>query len=111
VSDAEKASLMRRCALYLGPSRFEGFGVAMAEALASAAPLVTSPVGEVPEMAGDAAVYVDGTSPTEIAHAASELLGDPERASALGRAGRERITARFTTAQHRQRWEAVLASL
>jgi glycosyltransferase involved in cell wall biosynthesis len=111
VSDAEKASLMRRCALYLGPSRFEGFGVAIAEALASGAPLVTSAVGEVPEVAGDAAVFVDGTSPADIARGACAVLDNPALAAALGRAGRERISSRFTTAHHRERWEAVLSTI
>jgi glycosyltransferase involved in cell wall biosynthesis len=111
VSDEQKADLMRRCSVYLGPSRFEGFGVALAEALASGAPLVTSPVGEVPEVAGDAALYVDGNSPSAIARAACTLLEDRELAAALGRAGSARVRARFTIPQHRERWRRILAAL
>jgi glycosyltransferase involved in cell wall biosynthesis len=111
LSDGEKASLMRRCVLYLQPSRYEGFGVALAEAMASGAPVVTSAVGEVPEVAGDAAVYVDGTSPDDIARGVCSLLGNLPLAAALGRAGRDRVYERFRKPLHRERWATLLNSL
>lgn len=43
---------MQRCAVYFQPTRVEGFGLAIAEGMACGAPVITSPVGSVPEVVG-----------------------------------------------------------
>ncbi len=95
VSAEEKIRLMQRCRVFLQPSRFEGFGLSILEAMACGAPVVTSSAGAVPEVVGDCAQLVDGNSPEDIATGVARLLGDPQERSRLGRAGRERAVRLF----------------
>ncbi|MEI6813818.1 MAG: glycosyltransferase family 4 protein [bacterium] len=96
VSREEKVALMQRCAVYLQPTRVEGFGLAIAEAMACGAPVVSSPVGTVPEVVGDAALLVDGASPEAIATGLTSLLDDEPGRLALGKRAHERVAAMFT---------------
>lgn len=111
VSLTEKIELMRRCAVYLQPTLFEGFGLATAEAMACGAPIITSPVGAVPEVAGDAAIMVDGQNPRAIADATIRLLDDPVYANQLGRSARARIVETFTHERRRTELAAVIAKV
>lgn len=108
VSETEKIRLMQTCAVYLQPTRYEGFGVAIAEAMSCGAPIVTSePVRDV---AGPWAEYVT-TEPLSIAEGIATLLADPCTARLRGQAGRDRIRTRFSAEQHRERWGAALERL
>lgn len=101
VSEAEKVRLMQSCRLYLQPSRYEGFGLAIAEAMATGAPVVTSAVGAVPEVVGDCGIYVDGSNPAAIADGALRLLLDPEQRAVLSARGAERIHRNFSLKRRR----------
>jgi glycosyltransferase involved in cell wall biosynthesis len=82
---------MTRAAIVVVPSRWnEPFGLAALEAIACGAPLIVSPRGGLPEVAGDAAVYTNPDDPVEIAAAIVALAADPERRAALSMAGRQR---------------------
>lgn len=82
-------------ALYSGavalvfPSLFEGFGLPILEAFACGCPVITSNVSSMPEVAGDAALLVDPTSPEEIVQAMERVLDRKER-ERLVRAGKAR---------------------
>jgi glycosyltransferase involved in cell wall biosynthesis len=67
---------MRECTVYLQPTRYEGFGLAILEAMSCGAPVVTSARGAVPEVVGDTAILVDGTSPMAIADGVLQYLGN-----------------------------------
>lgn len=95
ITQQQKIEFMRRCKIYLQPSHYEGFGLAILEAMSCGAPIVTSPVGAVPEVVGDAARLVDGASPEDIAAGVKDLLDDSRLAAALGYQARERATALF----------------
>ena len=83
-------------ALYAGaacfayPSLYEGFGLPVLEAMTAGAPVVTSTVSSLPEVAGDAALLADPRDVRSIRDALAAVLGDPDRAQALRTAGRER---------------------
>lgn len=111
IDHATKLALMQQCAVYLQPTRYEGFGVAIAEALSCAAPVVTSAVGQVPTVVGDTAVYVDGTNVEQIAAATIRLLTDRGAAEQRGKAGRARIEREFSLPVHRRRWEGLINGL
>lgn len=85
---------MGRAAIVLMPSRWaEPFGLTALEALAMGAALVCSRRGGLPEVAGDAAVYIDPDDPEGIARVLLALARDPARRAALASAGRARAAA------------------
>ena len=59
VEHEELAALYRGAACLVFPSRYEGFGLPVLEAMASGTPVVAAAAGAVPEVAGDAAVLVE----------------------------------------------------
>lgn len=75
-------------------SAYEGFGLPVLEAMASGAPVITSTGGALPEVAGDAAIFVEPT-PESIAEAALRLTGDSADRRMLVDTGRRRA-AEFT---------------
>lgn len=82
---------MGRAAIVAVPSRWdEAFGLTALEAMAAGAALVCSPQGGLPEVAGDAALYVDPARPGALAAALLTLAGDDARRAAMAGAGRLR---------------------
>jgi glycosyltransferase involved in cell wall biosynthesis len=67
VEQAELAELYRGAAALVLPSRFEGFGIPVLEAMACGAPVVTSRGTAMEEVADGAAVLVDSSDPAELA--------------------------------------------
>ena len=63
VSDAELARLYRGAAVVAYPSRFEGFGIPIVEAMASAVPVVASTHPSLDEASGDVALRADPDDP------------------------------------------------
>lgn len=55
------------------PSRYEGFGLPVAEAMACGCPVITTRLSSLPEVGGTAAYYVDPDSPVEILAALQEV--------------------------------------
>ncbi len=88
---AEVLAALSRAAIAVVPSRWEEpFGLAALEAMACGAPLVCSARGGLPEVAGDAALYIDPEDPAGFAEALVALANDPPRRLALAEAGRAR---------------------
>jgi glycosyltransferase involved in cell wall biosynthesis len=93
VSDDELTALYQACTVFCYPSLYEGFGLPLLEAMASGAACVTSSVSSLPEVGGDAVVYVDPTSVDEIRGAIQRLFdSEPERA-ALGERAKRRAAS------------------
>jgi glycosyltransferase involved in cell wall biosynthesis len=111
VSAEEKIRLMRRCAVYLQPSRLEGFGVAILEALSCGAPVVTRAAGAVGEVVGDAAQLVRGDSPDDVARAVLQVLDDDRRRADLRRRGRARALSTYAHARRRDAIASLIAEL
>lgn len=87
---AEVMAAMARAAIVAVPSRWaEPFGLAALEALASGAALICTRRGALPEVAGEAALYIEPDHPAGLAAAIVELATDPIRRAALARAGLE----------------------
>jgi len=109
VSDSALAGLYRMCSAFVYPSLAEGFGLPVLEAMACGAPVITSNVSSLVEVAGDAALLVDPRSVGEIAGAMGRVLEDPGLADELRDRGRQQAlrfswanTARMTVEAYRR---------
>jgi glycosyltransferase involved in cell wall biosynthesis len=102
ISRSRKIELMRRCRVYLQPSRYEGFGMAILEAMSCGAAVVSSAVGAVPEVVGDAGLFVDGGSPEAIAEAVNRFLEDKDFRREAGQLGRSRAETLFPLERRRR---------
>lgn len=89
----DRADLRRlySCAdLFVFPSRYEGFGMPVLEAMACGAPTITSSTSSLPEVAGDAALLVDPDDVEALGRAMVTLLSDLDLRQTLRRRGFER---------------------
>jgi glycosyltransferase involved in cell wall biosynthesis len=91
VDDAELPALYRGAEVFVYPSRFEGFGMPVIEAMACGVPCVVSSHPSLDEACGDAAVRADPESPEEFAEGIRRALADREQLVALGRAHAQRF--------------------
>lgn len=84
----------------------EGLGIVYLEASATGVPVVAGRSGGAPETVRDGRTgyVVDGTSVTAVATAVSGILADPDRAAAMGAAGREWVSTDW-------RWDVLGARL
>ncbi|MBD9634213.1 glycosyltransferase family 4 protein [Pseudomonas sp. PDM19] len=76
-SDTALAQLLAGAKALLFPSLYEGFGLPVLEAMASGVPVLLTRTSSLPEVAGDAGLYVDADDPRELCCAIQELLDDP----------------------------------
>ena len=72
-------------------SQYEGFGLAVLEALGSGAPVVAANRSSYPEVIGDSGILVDPTNIREITGVILNLLDNEELKKELSRKGRERV--------------------
>jgi glycosyltransferase involved in cell wall biosynthesis len=86
-------------ACFVLPSRREGFGLPLLEAMSRGVPVACAEASALPEVAGDAALYFDPDRADEVANAVARLVHDPALAEQLRAAGLRRA-ATFT-------WERV----
>jgi glycosyltransferase involved in cell wall biosynthesis len=75
--DDELARLLREARIFIFPSLYEGFGLPVLEAMSLGTPVVISDRASLPEVAGDAGVYVDPLSVGAIAEALERILTQP----------------------------------
>lgn len=101
VSDEERLELLAGATIMLMPSRFEGFGLVAAEAMAAGVPLVASDAGSLPEVVAPPAggMTVPAGDAKALAAAAVALLDDAGRRAELSRSARA-AAGRYT-------WESV----
>lgn len=90
VDEATRSSLLYGAAVVAYPSLYEGFGFVPLEAMLAGAPVVTTRVASIPEVAGDAALYVAPGDRQELAEAMRRALTDTALAVDLVIRGRAR---------------------
>jgi glycosyltransferase involved in cell wall biosynthesis len=103
VDDVTLGALYRHCAVFAFPSRAEGFGLPVLEAMLARAPVVTSTASSLPEVGGDAALYVPPDDPAALAAQLERVISDDTLAADL----RARGVARAQT----MTWQRSTAAL
>ncbi len=90
LSDPDLAALMIHAVGLIFPSRYEGFGLPVIEAMAAGIPVACSRVTALPEITAEAAILFDPQAPDQMARAMVELVRDEARRARLIRAGHVR---------------------
>jgi|YelNatPaOPRAMG01_1025707.scaffolds.fasta_scaffold52569_2 glycosyltransferase involved in cell wall biosynthesis len=62
------------CRVFAFPSLYEGFGLPVLEAMACGAPVIASKASSIPEVGGNAVIYVDPSNPEELAKSINNVL-------------------------------------
>ncbi len=86
VEDAKLAELLNQAIALVFPSLWEGFGIPVLEAMACGTPAIASNLSALPEVAGDAALFVDPYHIQEMTAAMTAVLMDTTARSQLRRA-------------------------
>jgi len=89
--------LMNSIDILLVPSRHEGFGMVIVEAMAASRPVIGAEVGGIPEVIadGETGLVVKGDDSRAWAGAIRKLYGSPELRSRMGQSGRKRVEQMF----------------
>jgi len=89
--------LLTHATVFAIPSIYEPLGIVNLEAMACGTAVVGSRTGGIPEVVadGETGLLVPAGEPEPLAAALNTLLSDPDRAAAMGQAGRKRAVAEF----------------
>ena len=105
----ELTVLYKNAELLLFPTLYEGFGLPPLEAMACGCPVVVSDKGSLPEVCGDAAIYVDPYDPQSIADGIIKVLSDENLRQKLIQKGFEQVK-KFSWEQSVEKFLKVLTS-
>lgn len=78
VSAGELKSLYENARLFIYPSLYEGFGIPVLEAMQSKVPVITSRISSLPEVGGDAAMFINPHDTADISGAIIKVLSDKD---------------------------------
>jgi glycosyltransferase involved in cell wall biosynthesis len=105
----EKPSLFNAIDVFAHASGYESFGIAFLEAWAAGKPVIGTTAGATPTVVTEGAtgVLVPYKNEGALADAILSLLKHPERAKAMGEAGRQRVLQKFTWSEIARRFHEV----
>lgn len=79
VSDEDLVSIYNNATVFVFPSLYEGFGLPLLEAASCGCPVITAKNGSIPEVMGDAGVYINPQNPYDIAKEISSFFTDEKK--------------------------------
>lgn len=93
----EIPAILTGCDLFVHPSRREGLGLSIVEAMAARLPVVATSVGGIPEVVthGKTGMLVPPENPAALADAISHMIQHPDERRRMGRNGREFVEENF----------------
>jgi glycosyltransferase involved in cell wall biosynthesis len=107
VDDIQLRQLYHEAEALLFVSQYEGFGMPLLEAMQQDCPVICAPLASIPEVVGEAAIYVNSEDVEDWAKAVFVQL--PQERDQLIEAGRKQA-AQFTWAKTRSGWQTVLSA-
>jgi len=113
VAAADREALFKGAHALVLPSLDEGFGIPALEAMSAGVPVVVSNRGALPEVVGDAGLFIDPDDPESLAAALERITGDRDLRASLASRGLERarqFTWTQTARDVRRAYEAAVLS-
>jgi len=111
ISVEKKIELLQTCKIFIQPTVFEGFGLAIVEAMSCGAVVLTSKVGALPEVVEDAGIFADGRNISEIAEKSADILSNYEKYSEYGRKAGELVEKKYKKIVRRTDIETILQNI
>lgn len=110
---ADPAAELRRAGVFVSPSWQEGFGIAVAEALATGLPVITTPSGGPEDLVrrSGGGLVTEGFDETSLADALLALLDRPERLAEMRRRGREHVMREHAPSAFREKLRVALEAV
>lgn len=109
-SAAELERLYRHAEVFVYPSLYEGFGLPVLEAMAHGCPVITARTSSLPEVGGDAVVYVDPEDTADLADEMKTLATNESIRQSLAEKGKARA-AQFSWQETAQKTRATYSSI
>jgi len=112
VSEEEKFDVMSKAKLLVSPTLYEGFGLPPVEAMACGCPVIVSNTSCIPEVCGEAAMYIDPYNTDSISDAIVKLIEDNDlRTKLIERSLKraKRFSWEYSAQEHIRVFENVLA--
>ncbi len=103
--------ILAACDVFCLPSRWEGFGLVLLEAMREERPIVATSVGAIPEVLDSVGFVVPPGDVPALADALRQVLFNPIHGEALGKAGRKRMEGEYGLSRMIERWSALYESI